>query len=276
MKRDEYATLHRLETRQRVHLRHSVPPDDIEATTLAAASVRPGATVLDIGCGTGSFLTRLVREIPMTVAIGLDLSPAAVRAQARRGIPVVRADASQLPFADGSVDVVFARHMLDHVGDVPGVLRECRRVLRPGGRLVAVVNHRTQAPALTRLIASAVASHGIRVPPPYAIHSDNITALLDAEFDSSHQLPVDGELVFAAPEPLVEFALSLLYFYGVPDDSPHRDSICARMTREIRDAFREPGFVWADPKGYSVNLALKPTGRHLVVAGHPEDESHGR
>jgi len=65
------------------------------------------------------------------------------------------ADAQAIPFMTGSFDVVTANHMLYHVPDIARAAREIRRVLRPGGRLVAATNgkpHMRQLYALIRLV----------------------------------------------------------------------------------------------------------------------------
>jgi SAM-dependent methyltransferase len=259
MKVDEYRTMDRLTVRQRVHLLHSEPPDDIEETTLAFAPVGEGASVLDIGCGTGSFLARLSRREGAGRLLGLDISEAAVASVAARGIGALRGDVRRLPFGDGTFDVVFARHMLDHVDDVPRALRECRRVLRSSGRLAAVVNDGGQAPLLSGLLARTVRSHGVGTPPDAlpAVDSASLPALMEDVFGNVRVKSVSGHLVFPDPEPLVEFGVSLLHFYGVPVDGADYPAVRDSVTREITREFRRTGSPWRDPKGYSISVATK-------------------
>jgi SAM-dependent methyltransferase len=95
----------------------------------------PGS-VLEIGVGTGLVALPLL-ERGYAVA-GVDLSPAMlVRARARIGQRVARADALALPIASGSVDNVVFVAALHAIGDTPGALAEGARVLRRGGRLLA-------------------------------------------------------------------------------------------------------------------------------------------
>lgn len=97
-------------------------------------------TVLDAGCGTGLALGPLLRRYPRSRAVALDLSEgmlghARQRRRWRRTPFPVCADAADLPLSDASVDLVFSNLMLQWCNDLDTVLREFRRVLRPGGLL---------------------------------------------------------------------------------------------------------------------------------------------
>jgi SAM-dependent methyltransferase len=97
----------------------------------------PGCKWLDLGCGPGGNLGLLDPLGPSLVA-GLDLSPIAlgIAATKKPDASLVRADISRmLPFADGAFDVVTIFNVLYHdwVADEASVVREIRRVLRPGG-----------------------------------------------------------------------------------------------------------------------------------------------
>ncbi len=96
--------------------------------------------ILDLGCGTG-IVARVLRERLGGGArlVGLDLSGAMI-AKARSIAPDIewhQGDATALPFADGSFDVVLSQQMLQFCPDRRAAAREIRRVLAPGGRLVA-------------------------------------------------------------------------------------------------------------------------------------------
>ncbi len=96
-------------------------------------------SMLDVGCGTGGNLAALRAAFPEASFTGVDASEDALEASRRRGLHVVAGDASALPVADGSADIVSALDVLEHLDDDRAAVREMARVLRPGGLLVVTV-----------------------------------------------------------------------------------------------------------------------------------------
>ena len=110
-----------------------------EVERLLGRRLQPGEVVLDPGCGTGWHAAGLRRAAPEATVLGADLSAGMLgRARAAGAWPLLQADASALPLADGSIDLVVTRGVLHHLPDVAGALAEWRRVLRPGGAVVVV------------------------------------------------------------------------------------------------------------------------------------------
>jgi SAM-dependent methyltransferase len=133
---------------------------------LDRAAVGPDSRLLEVGCGAGDALS-LARDRGAE-AVGLDPAPATGRA--------IRGDATALPVRDGAVDVVLAECVLC-LTDLPASLAECRRVLRPGGRLaVSDVTVEGDGPAVPDRVAEACCLTGARS------RDDLIAALDDAGF----------------------------------------------------------------------------------------------
>jgi SAM-dependent methyltransferase len=99
---------------------------------------RGSGPCLEVGCGTGAY-AGLVRELGWT-PVGIDLS-AGMLGYARDRLPVVRGDAGRLPFGDASLGAAVAIMVHTDMPGYMGVLREVRRVLRPGGMFVHVGVH---------------------------------------------------------------------------------------------------------------------------------------
>jgi SAM-dependent methyltransferase len=135
--RTEYATEHGLEGRRAAY-RYADGPDAREVAFAAIAEGEPGR-VLEVGAGPGELAERIRRELGAAL-VAIDISPRMVELARRRGVDARVGDAQDLPFDDGEFDCAVAAWMLYHVPDVDRGLRELRRVLRPGGRLVAVTN----------------------------------------------------------------------------------------------------------------------------------------
>jgi demethylmenaquinone methyltransferase/2-methoxy-6-polyprenyl-1,4-benzoquinol methylase len=109
------------------------------------AHVAPGDAILDIACGTGD-LTQAFARSPAARVVGADFTPAMLdRAReklARLAPPIASkityqlADATSLPFADASFDIVSIAWGIRNVSDPARAIREFARVLRPHGRLL--------------------------------------------------------------------------------------------------------------------------------------------
>ena len=97
----------------------------------------PTGKALDIGAACGGN-TQVLRDNGWD-AFALDYSETGPAICRRRGLPAVQADATQLPIGEDSLDLVVAFDVLEHIEDDAAVVREVRRVLRPGGKFVVAV-----------------------------------------------------------------------------------------------------------------------------------------
>lgn len=108
---------------------------------ISQANVKPDHQILDIGCGTGSFVVLLKRQFPAVQVIGLDPDPKALHraqnkvAHAAVSVQFDRGFSDELPYQKESFDRVFSSFMFHHLDEPERerTLKEVLRVLKPGG-----------------------------------------------------------------------------------------------------------------------------------------------
>jgi len=105
-----------------------------------APSLRPGLSLLDVGCGPGTITVEFAERLSPAKVVGLDAAAEVIAKASALEAPnlsFVVGDAYALPFDDDSFDIVHAHQTLQHVADPVAVLREMRRVVKPGGVVAA-------------------------------------------------------------------------------------------------------------------------------------------
>ena len=136
-----------------------------------------GRDVLEVGCGTGLLLRRIAGFARS--ARGVDLSPGMLEKARARGLDVLEASATDLPFPDGSFDVVCSFKVLAHVRDVGRALAEMARVTRPGGHVLAELYNPISLRGLVKrlgpagTVSDAATEHDVytRFDPPWRIRA---------------------------------------------------------------------------------------------------------
>lgn len=117
--------------------------------------IAEGSSILEVGVGTGINLRHYPRSCQV---VGIDLSAGMLeKARERiaknglRNVRVMEMDAAALTFEDNSFDTVYAPYLISVVPDPVAVVREMRRVCKPGGRIVILNHFKSEHPVLSRI-----------------------------------------------------------------------------------------------------------------------------
>lgn len=151
------------------------------------AAPKPGQRVLDLGCGTGTLALMLTQAEPAADVVGLDADPdileiaASKAAKAEAEIALDRGLSTELPYDDGSFDLVLSTLFFHHLSgdDKERTAREVARVLRPGGELLVVDYGRPSDPLMRAAITTVRLFDGIEPT------RDNVVGRLPAIFEEA-------------------------------------------------------------------------------------------
>lgn len=129
--------------------------------------VRQEQTLLDVGTGAMAYAIALRKQAdPRVVAIDLVFRQADIMRARRYGVEPIVADACVLPLPDSTIDYILASSLVQMVPEPLRLLRECLRVLRPGGHMVLSVPNRYQfLPRLMKFFPRCILTHLFRLPP---------------------------------------------------------------------------------------------------------------
>jgi ubiquinone/menaquinone biosynthesis C-methylase UbiE len=138
---------------------------------LDAAAVGAGSAVLDVATGPGYAAALAAERGAKVMAVDLSREMIDLAAALHPEIEFRQADANALPFEDATFDAVVSNLLMPHVSDLPAVVRELARVVRPGGRVVVGEllgdPHMVSEHALKARAAEAGLGFERRVGPPF-------------------------------------------------------------------------------------------------------------
>ncbi|HEY2353284.1 MAG TPA: class I SAM-dependent methyltransferase [Gaiellaceae bacterium] len=214
---DQYRTDANLRARIELHQRFRTATEDWHRWLFDRIAPAENARILEVGCGPAEFWKQNLDRIDPSWEITLSdqsegMIETAEAVLADRAAYVV-ADVHDLPFADGSYDVVFAHHMLYHADDRPKAFAEIARVLVDGGDLYAATNGIGHLDELATLYAKELF-------PRHAVHFGLETGppQLEPFFTDIEVERFDGELRVTEVEPVLAYIRSSFVYDGASLD----------------------------------------------------------
>jgi SAM-dependent methyltransferase len=210
----QYRTDANLAARQSIYS-YQEPRIDLQGRVIDLAAPTAGEIVCDVGCGNGMYLAELARRGFAGRVLGLDLSTGMLAASRERlgedspaaTVGLLAADATALPLRDGVADLTLALHMLYHVPDPSQALRELRRVTRPGGRVIIVLNGPDHLRELRAVVAEA---RGDEIwGQQERLRLDGGEVLAGRYFSSVTRHDFVSELRIPDPEPVADYVRSM-------------------------------------------------------------------
>lgn len=243
----QYATAQNLNTRAAVHALFSTNRQGWGKWVFEQYCLRPGMSVLELGCGSASMWAGRAGELRGVKLLLSDFSQGMLQTarENTRGLPGVsyeQIDAQDIPYPDASFDMAIANHMLYHVPDLGKALGEIFRTLKPGGRLCATTLGEKNMPELIELLrqfdpAIDFAQEGIT--DAFGLESGE--ARLRRHFDHVEVRRYEDSLHVTRAQPLVDYVLSSQGIGNVNDVVTGEKA--ARFARYIEDIIERDGAI---------------------------------
>lgn len=178
--------------------------------------LKSGMRVLELGCGDGTFWAENKDKLPESVQVVLsDLSDGMLR-DAKRKITLHHPnfsyqafDCHEIPLEDESFDLVIANHLLFYCEDIPKVLKEIKRVLKPGGTFIASTygsKHMKEVSSLVSRFDDRIVLSGHKLYEKFG--RENGISILEPYFSSIHWYSYEDYLLIPTPESLISYVLS--------------------------------------------------------------------
>jgi SAM-dependent methyltransferase len=229
--RRQYRVVDPLKVRMQTHERYSERRVDLDAACMAALALAGDEAML-------AEARALIGDAAPPVAL-------------------VRGEANALPFRAGVFGRVVARHMLYHVPDIPGALREFARVLAPGGSVLVVTNVEGYLPKINALHDDLLRAFALPLQGQMAnsfgrmalsFTRESGKPLLDAAFGRVEEILLTNALMFREPEPIADYIATMFPSWDLPEGSDLPGRMYAWLVAEAGRRLAAEGGVWRDPK----------------------------
>jgi ubiquinone/menaquinone biosynthesis C-methylase UbiE len=250
----QYQTTDLLRIRVETHAQYSERQIDLDAECVRALGLTGEESLLDVGCGPGAFPRYLRTQGHTGRLAGLDQSTAmiaaATDASAGMGVEWFTGEAGALPFPDHAFAVISARHMLYHVPDIPGALREFARVTGSSGTVLAVTNGPRDLPHITALRHDMLAHFGLPAPlyPAVTFNIENAPGILRAVYPAVEETILANAFVFTEAAPIVRYVMTMMAVQQTTEMPNLLTDVHEWLMTEATRRLATMGGIWLDPK----------------------------
>lgn len=210
----QYLNSTNVAARIRLHSEYSVNQEGWFPWLYRMSEIQDGMNILEIGCGNGALWLENMNYIPPHVHITLsDISDGMLR-DAKNSINDERFsfscfNAEKIPFEDESFDVVYANHMLFYCENIDLVVKECRRVLKKGGKLICSTYSKRHMKEITELVQEfdkdIVLSSDV-LYEKFGLNNGN--EILNRYFGSVECIRYEDFIEISDSEPLINYIVS--------------------------------------------------------------------
>ena len=210
----QYLNSTNVAARIRLHSEYSVNQEGWFPWLYRMSEIQDGMNILEIGCGNGALWLENMNYIPPHVHITLsDISDGMLR-DAKNSINDERFsfscfNAENIPFEDESFDVVYANHMLFYCENIDLVVKDCRRVLKKGGKLICSTYSKRHMKEITELVQEfdkdIVLSSDV-LYEKFGLNNGN--EILNRYFGSVECIRYEDSIEISDSEPLINYIVS--------------------------------------------------------------------
>ncbi len=241
------------DTKLRVHALYSEIPIDLYGAVAQATELRGDESILDVGCGTGTFLQYLRAERRHGGSLyGVDFSAevvaplVAANQEQNLDINVIISDATALCFPDHSVDIVSMQHMLSYVPDMDKACQEAKRICAAAGRCVFTANSIRNYPHVRKYRNMAAELLGW---PQIEINASRFSAevmqeILARTFPQVEIIVLEGRLKLPVDEFIKWFSSMLDNWHPLPTYQQRCLVLDQLQNNWIKDDISADGFIY--------------------------------
>ena len=211
----QYQNAANISARIRLHREYSVNPKGWFPWLLEQCELHEGMRILEIGCGNGALWSENREWLPEHMQVVLsDKSDGMLRDVQRElgedeRLSYERFDCNEIPYGEAAFDLVIANHVLFYCEDIPQVLSECKRVLRPNGQFLCSTYGRNHMKEITQLVQRFNKDIVLSADCLYEHFGlENGAEILRDFFPEAEEHIYKDAIEIDEPEPLISYILS--------------------------------------------------------------------